>query len=195
MSGFPCPFERGSSREWPQGPREQTLKGRGSWDGQSGLFGALQVRLPPFLALCARGRGDRVQLWDSCPSWGGDVTVLTDTMPHLCPAPQALCPVSPRSGAGTVNKWQEARDEGERAPDHVPREAGLPGEEVEGGQACAGKPLLGVIGSHQGGHQPESYPLSPFPATVPTTPPPEEPSYAKHREFGNLRSALPPTPK
>lgn len=200
MSCSPCPFERGSSGEWPPGPRERTLKGRGSWDGQAGLFGALGSGCLPSW-LCARGGegagGDRVQLWDACPPWGGDVTVPTDTMPRLCPAPGTL---SPRSGAaGTVNKWQEASGEGERAPDHVSQEAGLSAEEAV--KPCGGTGLprgasAGVIPSHRVGHQPESHALlGPVPATGPKTPPPAEPHRAKPWALGDLRSAGPPTPR
>lgn len=57
------------------------------------------------------------------------VSLFTDIMPHLCsvPAPQPLSPLSPGNGAETVHKWPEATDEGKRALDHMPREAGLQG--------------------------------------------------------------------
>lgn len=118
-------------------------EGQGQLDRQPGLFGALQVRLPAFPALF----GPRVQPWDSCPPglmpcpraggngsipgyWGGGrrgVTVLIGTTPHPCPAPQLLCPVSPRNKAESAHKCPEANVKGKRAPNHVPREAGPPG--------------------------------------------------------------------
>lgn len=55
---------------------------------------------------------------------GENVTVLTGTMPHLCPAFKPLCSVSPRNGAEIAHKRPEASEESKRAPDHVPREAG-----------------------------------------------------------------------
>lgn len=59
MSCRPCPFERGSSREWSQEPREQALKGRGSW-------GYLRLRRSGCFAFPVRSR-PRVQPWASCP--------------------------------------------------------------------------------------------------------------------------------
>lgn len=103
MSCFPCPFERGSSGEWPQGPWEQTLKGRGSWNWQPGLFEALQVRLPPFLAPGnKRGGGERASSSGTHAHPLGLVSQFSDTMPHLCPAPKSLCPMSPGMGQGLL---------------------------------------------------------------------------------------------
>lgn len=55
------------------------------------------------------------------------VTVLIGTTPHPCPAPQLLCPVSPRNKAESAHNCPEANVKGKRAPNHVPREAGPPG--------------------------------------------------------------------
>lgn len=70
-----------------------------------------------------------------------------------------------------AHDWLEASDEGKRAPDHMPREAG-PWQrgEMKVGQACPEKPLLGDIRSHQAGHWPEC-PLSTFPDTLLKMPP------------------------
>lgn len=114
MSCVPCPFERGSSGQWPPGPREQTLKGRGSWNWHLGYLGLCRSGCLPSVRE-GGGGGGRVQLWDSCLSCGGDVTVLTDTMPHLCPAPQSLCPVSPGMGQGLLTS---GRRPGMRAKGH-----------------------------------------------------------------------------
>lgn len=93
--------------------------------------------------------------WGWGVGWGEGIPGFSDTMPHLCPASQPLCPVSPRSGAEIAHNRPEASDEGKRAPDHVPREAG-PWQRggVMIGQACPEKSLLGAIRSHQVGHRP-----------------------------------------
>ena len=64
---------------------------------------------------------------------GGGVTVLIGTTPHLCPAPQLLCPVCPRNKAESAHKCPEANVKGKRAPNHVPREAGPRGRRGGGG--------------------------------------------------------------
>lgn len=135
MSCFPCPFERGSSREWSLGPREQTLKGRGSWNG-----------LPPAIwgsagqAACLPGS---VREWgEACLSWGG-----RGHYSHRYNAPSLPC--SPAilpwvlQGLLTSGKRPVMRAKGRQTT--CPERQALGGRRVEVGQACLGRPLLGVI--------------------------------------------------
>lgn len=170
-----------------KGPESRALKGRGSWTGNpGGLFGALHTD-PSQLCVGV----PRVQPWDSRPS--GSWRKWLDSLgrgyhcshrqnAHLCPAPTAPLPMSPRSRAEIAHKWPETSDEDKRAPNHVPREAGPGGDGGGTGLPKEAAPWGYLI--PPGGTPALQLFLSPFTATLPRMPPLEKSYYAKIESLG-----------